>query len=135
MIKNINLTPWQWARGHLGGGVLIHQLGAGRWQSWVHPSWMPGLMAKAVLCLGHKNQNKSSQIQAAWEEKDRETCRPPTELPSSTCHRWTIDSCLPENVTQRPTSRSRLQWEPPQCASTWWTDGREIEEEDRAHHF
>jgi hypothetical protein len=42
--------------------------GQSRWQSFVHPSLMSGLAAKAVLCLGFikikSNQIKSNQIKS-----------------------------------------------------------------------
>lgn len=52
--------------------------GQSRWQSSVHPSSMPGLVAKAILCLGLKDQIKFRQ---SWAGGDRpQTCPPPRML-------------------------------------------------------
>jgi hypothetical protein len=61
-------------------------------------------------------------------ETDLWTAMPTTELHSSTWHRWAIDTCLQEDVTQEPTRHmASLRREPSQCVSMWWTDGREKE--------
>ena len=66
----------------------------------------------------------------------------PTDLPSSEWHRQAIDICLltlhiaawMEDVTQGPASCvASLYLEPPQCASMWWTDGRDREMEQPEH--
>jgi hypothetical protein len=48
--------------------VFLYQSEAERWQSFVHPSLMPGLVAKGVLCL-ELIKIKSNQIQAAECER------------------------------------------------------------------
>ena len=64
-IKMYFLSPWQWAKRHLGGGVVLYQPGTEQMESFVHPSLMPVLVAKAVSCLGHIRKKK---------EKKRKKC-------------------------------------------------------------
>lgn len=95
------LTPWQ--RNTLL--VFIFYLGA-KQVSVHHPSLMPGLVAKAVLCLRlikiKSSQVKSSQIKsnldsAVRKEEDRNlwTTMPPTALSSSAQNKRATDTCLP----------------------------------------
>lgn len=77
------------------------------------PSLLPGLVVKAILCLGLLRL-KSGQTQAAHsmqedEDRDLQPTIPPTDLSSSARHVWAMDSCLPPlhaawlaNVTQGP---------------------------------
>jgi hypothetical protein len=66
----------------------------------------------------------------------------PTDLPSGACHRQATNTYLfphhtaqTEEVTQRSTSCvASLQWEPPQCMSMLWSEGREREEEQLGHY-
>lgn len=40
-----------------------------------------------------------------------------------------------KDITQEPAiCKSSLQLEPPQCASIWWSDGKERETEQLEHH-
>lgn len=75
--------------------VLLYQSGVNGRQSFVHPSVMAALVAKAVICLG-LIEIKSNLSSAAHKEeaRDLQTAMPPTDLPSSTWHRQAIDSCL-----------------------------------------
>ena len=71
-------TPW-WCS-------CISQ-GQSTWQSFVHPSLMPGLVAKAVLCLGLM-KIKSIPGNATWKEEDRQRivdCHATPDLPYSEC--------------------------------------------------
>jgi hypothetical protein len=89
----------------------------------------------------HINQTKSNQIKSnpgsiAWEEEDRElwtamlletrpsvhsTFGPQTPVCCHTMHhRWTLSPRGPQ--------------EPSQCASVWWSNGREREVEQIEHY-
>lgn len=47
----VKCLPPSWQQAEIKWCSYISQ-GQGRWRSFVHPSFMPGLVAKAVLCLG-----------------------------------------------------------------------------------
>ena len=69
-------TPLVLGRDTLLVAVFLYQSGQSRWRSFVHPNLMPGLVAKAVLCLGHI-KIKSNQIQAVQlrrRKTDRDLC-------------------------------------------------------------
>lgn len=90
-------APQQWAkRCFVGDGVL---LSAEQMEVLVHSGLIPGSMQCCFMLSIHKNQTKPDQIQAAQHRRrrtDRElqTPKPLTDLPSSACHRWAIDTCL-----------------------------------------
>ena len=48
--KNLDFTPLAET---LVVVVVVFLVGQNRWQSFVHPNLMPGLVAKAVSCLEH----------------------------------------------------------------------------------
>lgn len=103
---------------------------------------MPGLVAKAILCLG-PIQIKANQIKfrqhstGGGRQRDLWTVMSSTNLPSSEWHRWAIHIHLSPCHTAwvgncHPGTHQKwasLKWEPPQCASMWWSHGREREEE------
>lgn len=66
-------------------------------QSFVYPSLIPGLVAKAFfMAMTHKNQVKSNLGRATQEEEARDLwiAMPPTQLPSSTWHKQATDTHL-----------------------------------------
>lgn len=98
--------------------------------SLLHPGLMPGLVARSVIiCLG-PIKIQSNPGSTAWEEEGRLVDSHVTYRPALQCM---TDTCLPpchtaqmEDVTQGPAGHvDSLQWEPPQCSSMWWSDGRE----------
>lgn len=93
--------------------------GQSRWQLFFHPRLMPGLLARAILCLGlikKSNQTKSNQIQAAQRRKRKtETCRQP-------CVHQT---CPPALGTCHPGTHQSHGQPAGGCVSMWWPDGRE----------
>lgn len=77
----------------MNGDVLIISQEQSRWQSFVHSSSTPGLVAKAILCLEHiKIKSNQTRQHTAQEEEDRETC-------ILLCHPQT---CPPMHSTARP---------------------------------
>ena len=53
--------------------VFVCKSGQSRWQSFVHPSLMPGLVAKAVLCLGLIKIKSAQAAQRRRRKTDRPT--------------------------------------------------------------
>jgi hypothetical protein len=113
-----------------------------RWQSLVHPSSMPGLVATAVLYLVHiKVKSNQAAHHSTGGGRQTENSRPPCHpqiCPPAQGNRRAIDICLAphnttwmEDVTQGAASSrvASLHLGPPQCMSTWWSDGRGREEE------
>ena len=67
--------------------------GQSTWQSSVHPSLMPGLVAIAVLYLVHKKV-KSNPGNTRGGRPETETCIPPfhPDMTSAPQHGWAIDT-------------------------------------------
>lgn len=119
-----------------GDGVLVCQESS--WQ-FCFPSYLD-VWLSGQGCFTPRTHTKIKLIlgRTAWEEKDRQTCElphHPRDLPSDTQHRWAGNiNLLPrhtiqtEDVTQRHNSlMTNLRWQPPQCISMWWTNGREVD--------
>lgn len=114
----------------------------------VHLSLMPGLVAKAVLCLEHQKKS-NHQIQTTLcrgRKRDREICRPPCcpqtclQLMSQENHRHLLVP-RPCSIGWRMMLRRDLpdkcpvySRNPPQCATMWWSDGKEGEVEQFEHY-
>lgn len=84
-----HLCPGNGQRDTLLVVLFLYQPGAEQVASFVHPSLMPGRVAKAAFCLGLRKKIKSNSSRAELEEEDRDL------QTKSACH---LQTCPPAHA-------------------------------------